>query len=80
MVKNYLFISREEMIRSKQLKNYFTIKVDDRDLNYDRYFTSGKKNVSDINDYTSHNTYQLNVNEVKNILLNLDFIQREINV
>lgn len=73
-------VSREEMIRSKQSKNYFTIKVDDRDLNYDRYFTSGKKNVSDAKDYTSHNTYQLNVNEVKTILLNLDFIQREINV
>jgi len=73
-------VSREEMIRSKQLKNYFMIKVDDRDLNYDRYFTSGNKNVSDIHDYTSHNTYQLNVNEVKKILLNLDFIQREINV
>ncbi len=73
-------VSREEMIRSKQSKNYFTIKVDDRDLNYDRYFTSGKKNVSDAQDYTSHNTYQLNVNEVKKILLNLDFIKREINV
>ena len=58
-------VSREEMTRSKELKKYFRIKVDDRDLNYDRYFTSGKKNVSDTEDYTSHNTYQLNVNEVK---------------
>ena len=39
-------VSREEMIRSMQMKKYFRIKSDDRDLNYENYFNSGKKNIS----------------------------------
>ncbi len=73
-------VSREEMIRSKSIKNYFRIESDGRDLNYEKYFNFGKKKISDTLDYTSHNTSQLNVNEVKKILLNLEFIKRELNV
>ena len=73
-------VSREEMIRSKQVLQYFNIKADNRDLNYDNYFNLGEKKISISNDYTSHNTVQLDVSEVKKILLNLEFIKKELNV
>ena len=73
-------VSREELSRATEIGNYFRIKSDDRDLNYDNFFKKGKKKISLSQDYTSHNTKQLNVEEVKEILLKLNFIEKELNV
>ena len=73
-------VSREELSRAMEIGNYFRIKSDDRDLNYDNFFKKGKKKISLSQDYTSHNTKQLNVEEVKEILLKLNFIKKELNV
>ena len=73
-------VSREELSRALEIGNYFRIKSDDRDLNYDNFFKKGKKKISLSQDYTSHNTKQLNVEEVKEILLKLNFIEKELNV
>ena len=72
-------ISREEMARAIDLKDYYMIPSDDRDLNYAKYFTSGEEKISNIDDYTSHNTDRLNVGQVKELLLSLDYIKKELN-
>jgi UDP-glucose 4-epimerase len=72
-------ISREEMIRAKDLKSFYRIPSDNRDLNYDKYFTKGKSFSSRNIDYTSHNTKLLNTNELEKLLMSLDFIKEELN-
>jgi UDP-glucose 4-epimerase len=48
-------------------------------LNYKKYFVEGEQKISELDDYTSHNTHRLDVNGVKQLLLKLDFIQEELN-
>ena len=72
-------VSREEMVRAEDMGDFYRIPNDNRDLNYDDYFILGNRNISDSIDYTSHNTKQLNVDEDKEILLNLPFIKQNLN-
>ena len=69
-------LSREEMVIAKNLGNYYQVPIDNRDLNYDKYFIKGQKKVSLTNDYTSFNTKRLKIKEIKKILLTLDFIKK----
>lgn len=71
-------ISREEMARVIDLKRYFMIPADNRDLNYSKYFSDGEVSISQLDDYTSHNTERLNTDQVKELLLNLDYIKEEL--
>jgi UDP-N-acetylglucosamine 4,6-dehydratase len=71
-------ISREEMAHAIDMGGYYRIPADNRDLNYAKYFNEGEANISMQSDYTSHNTRRLNVEEIKSLLLNLDFIKGEI--
>ena len=71
-------ISREEMARAVDVGRYYQIPSDDRDLNYAKYFSDGEEAISHLDDYTSHNTERLNVEQVKELLLNLDYIQAEL--
>ncbi len=68
-------VSREEMARIEDIGRYFRIPADNRDLNYSKYFSAGEERISQLDDYTSHNTERLNVQQVKALLLKLDFIQ-----
>jgi len=68
-------LSREEMARAEDMNRYYRIPSDDRDLNYAKYYVEGESSVSASQDYTSHNTERLNVAQVKELLLTLDFIQ-----
>ena len=68
-------VSREEMVRSEDLGGYYRIPADSRDLNYDKYFLEGETEISRIDDYTSHNTHRLNVEQVKEVLLKLDIVR-----
>ncbi len=72
-------LSREEIIKAEDLDNYYRIPSDNRDLNYSKYFVNGKVETSSQNDYTSHNTKILNLEEIKQLLLKLEFIQQELN-
>lgn len=72
-------VSREEMARSEDLGGYYRIPADSRDLNYAKYFVEGEVEVSNIDDYTSHNTHRLDIEGVKQTLLKLDIIQDAIN-
>ncbi len=71
-------VSREEMARSDDLGNYYRIPADSRDLNYDKYFVRGTPEVSATEDYTSHNTRRLNVDEVKELVSKLDVVREAI--
>ncbi len=71
-------ISREEMAKAEDLDVYYRIPADNRDLNYAQYFSEGEEKISLLDDYTSHNTERLNVEQVKTLLLKLDFIQEEL--
>ena len=71
-------ISREEMAKAEDLGNYYRIPADNRDLNYAQFFSEGEEKISSEEDYTSHNTSRLNVEQVKKLLLKLDFIKEEL--
>jgi UDP-glucose 4-epimerase len=63
--------SREELRRSEDMGDYYRVSFDDRDLNYGKYFTEGDVEEAAVDDYHSHNTYQLNKQELKELLLTL---------
>ena len=71
-------VSREEMAKVQDMGGYYRIPADNRDLNYAKYFSDGEERISVQDDYTSHNTQQLNVLEVKNLLQKLSFIQEQL--
>ena len=71
-------VSREEMARSTDTGNYFRIPCDARDLNYDKYFVEGEEKVAQYEDYHSHNTYRLNVEEMKKLLLKLPMVRADL--
>ena len=71
-------VTREEMARAIDMGNYYRIPCDTRDLNYDKYFVIGDENVSIIEDYHSHNTRRLNIEEMEKQLMRLRFIQEDL--
>lgn len=71
-------ISREEMVKSVDMGNYYKIPADERDLNYDKYTVDGQPELNDVNDYTSHNTQRLDIAQIKNLLLSLPYVQKMI--
>lgn len=72
-------LSREEMARAEDMEQYYRIPADDRDLNYNKFFVEGETRVSALDDYTSHNTERLNVEQVQALLMKLDFIRGALN-
>ena len=71
-------VTREEMFRSEDMGNYFRIPADGRDLNYDKFFVEGQKDISKVEDYHSHNTYQLDKKGMKELLLKLPEIRNDL--
>ncbi len=71
-------VTREEMFESEDMGNHFRIPADSRDLNYDKYFIEGEEDISKIEDYHSHNTRQLDVEGMKELLLKLDIIKQDL--
>jgi UDP-glucose 4-epimerase len=71
-------LTREELSKAEDLGGYYRIAPDDRDLNYGKYFTEGEEQVSHLEDYNSHNTQRLTVQEIKEKLMTLDYIQQEL--
>ncbi|MCK5136250.1 MAG: polysaccharide biosynthesis protein [Bacteroidales bacterium] len=73
-------VTREDMIKAEDLKSYYRIPADTRDLNYARFFSEGTESVAEVEDYHSHNTERLDVEGMKQLLLKLDIIQEDIEV
>lgn len=67
-----------EIAKSEDMGDYLRVTMDDRDLNYAKYFTEGSTEEASIEDYTSHNTEQLTVQQVETLLMSLPDVQREL--
>jgi len=70
-------VNREEMVRAEDMGKYYRISPDSRDLNYERFFSEGEAAVSKMEEYTSHNTKRLDVEEMKALLLKLDLVSKK---
>jgi UDP-glucose 4-epimerase len=66
-------LAREEVQIAEDLGNYFRVAADNRDLNYNKYFTEGSGSIAQIEDYHSHNTKRLNENELIELLKNIGY-------
>jgi len=71
-------VNREEMAKAIDMGDYFRIPADNRDLNYGKFFTEGESKVSEVEDYTSHNTERLDVEGMKKLLMKLPIIKKDI--
>lgn len=72
-------VAREELARAEDMGGYYRVPADNRDLNYAKFTVEGALEVATFDDYTSHNTTQLDKEGVKNLLLKLDYIQEQLN-
>lgn len=61
-------VTREEMANAEDMGNYYRIPADNRDMNYDKFFIEGQKEIATIDDYHSHNTVRLDVEGMKELL------------
>ena len=73
-------LTNEEAINAVDIGEYFKVPADTRDLNYGKYFVEGSKESSLIDEYNSNNTGQLDVDGIKEKLLSLDYIKKELNI
>lgn len=68
----------EELRKSDDMGDYYRVKMDDRDLNYSKYYTEGDTAEAALQDYTSHNTYRLNIKEIEELLRLLPEVKTEL--
>tara|TARA_B100000989_G_scaffold50747_1_gene33597 strand:- start:6331 stop:7341 length:1011 start_codon:yes stop_codon:yes gene_type:complete len=71
-------LGSEERLKAEEQDKYFKVPMDERDLNYDKFFEKGTLNSVSLKDYNSHNTTRLNVNEVVKLLSKLPYIQEKL--
>lgn len=72
-------LTKEEYFHAEDEGDYYKIPSDKRDLNYDKYYIDGAQKLTTQDEYTSHNTKRLNVEEIKEKLLMVDYVQKELN-
>jgi UDP-N-acetylglucosamine 4,6-dehydratase len=72
-------LTREEMAKAEDLGEYFRVPADNRDLNYDLYFSEGEKAIAKLEDYNSSNTQRLDVDAMVELLLTLPMVKDELN-
>lgn len=70
--------TREEMMKAEDLGEFYRIPADNRDLNYAMYYSKGEQDLNEFLDYNSHNTDQLNIEQVKSLLSTLNFVKKEL--
>lgn len=70
-------VTREEMVKAEDMGAYYRIPCDNRDLNYDN-LESGNPEVTKIQEYHSHNTHRLSVDEMSQLLLKLEFVRNDL--
>jgi len=71
-------VTREEMARAEDMGTFYRIPMDSKDLNYEKYFSEGNVNIIKQNKYTSDNTTRLTIPQIKEKLLSLEYIRREL--
>lgn len=67
-------LTKEEFIKAEDLEGYYRVPADNRDLNYGKYSVDGEEELSVTDEYHSHNTTRLNVQETKNKVLSLNYV------
>ena len=71
--------TKEEMSKADNMESFYRIPADNRDLNYGKYFDKGNINL-DIEDYNSHNTERLNIEQIKEKLLSIDYVKEKLKI
>lgn len=71
-------LTKEEFIKSEEFENYYRVPADNRDLNYGKYFEDGSRELTEQQEYNSHNTKILTIPEIKEKLLELEFVRDEL--
>lgn len=71
-------VNREDMVKAEDMGNHYRIPADNRDLNYAQYFSEGILEVSEYEEYHSHNTRRLDVEGMKELLLRLPLLRQDI--
>lgn len=71
-------LTKEEYIHAKDMGKFYRLPMDSRDLNYEKYFDEGDELLSGNNEYNSHNTERLIIEQVKEKLLSLEYVRKEI--
>ncbi len=69
-------LSREELASAADLGDYYRVPPDGRDLNYAKFVEQGERRLSGTEDYNSHNTRRLDVPQMKDLLLRLEFMKK----
>ena len=72
-------LTKEEYVVAEDLDGFYKVPADQRDLNYNKYFEDGDHKLSSVEEYNSDNTKLLTIEEIKEALLQLDYIQQELN-
>jgi UDP-glucose 4-epimerase len=73
-------LTQEERLRAIEYDDYFKIPADSRDLNYEKYFVDGQKELESVESYHSHNAKLLSIKEVEETLLKLNEIKEALKV
>lgn len=77
--KNYeTLMTREEFSKAEDMDGYFRIPTDSRGLNYSKYLSDGSIEISEASEYNSKNTEQLDVEGIKQLLLQIDYVRKEL--
>src|SRR5699024_2428882 len=71
-------LTTEEHLVAQDLGGFYRVPADNRDLNYEKYFSEGNEQIKETEDYNSHNTERLDIEAIKDKLLNLDYVQEEL--
>lgn len=73
-------LTKEEFLHAEDMGGFYRVPADKRDLNYDKYFIEGNEQLSTTDEYNSHNTDRLSVDDIKEKLLRLDYIKQELGI
>ena len=71
-------LTREEHVVAKDMGGFYRVPADKRDLNYDKYFVEGYNRLSSEEEYNSHNTDRLSIEQIKQRLLKLDYVRDQL--
>ncbi|WP_423188936.1 polysaccharide biosynthesis protein [Alkalibacterium sp. f15] len=71
-------LTKEEHVVAKDMGGFYRVPADKRDLNYDKYFVEGDEELSSEDEYNSHNTERLNIEQIKERLLQLDYVKEQL--
>ncbi|MGP4079201.1 polysaccharide biosynthesis protein [Pseudalkalibacillus sp. R45] len=71
-------LTKEEYVKAQNLPGFFRVPADQRDLNYDKYFAEGDQKLTTVEEYNSDNTQILSIEEIKEKLLELEYVQSEL--